>query len=65
MAKGSYEVARLSSVKYIQNDDGTDEVLVTFRVVDEDYKKMVLQMARRDDVQFSVQGERLYVEHSE
>lgn len=65
MTKGTYEVAKLSAVKYIQNDDGTDEVLVTFRVVDDEYQKMVLQMARRDDIHFSIQGEKLYVEHTE
>lgn len=62
MTKGRQEVASLHSVRYVKHDEGKDEVLVTFRVVDDDYKSMVLQIARRDDIDFSVSGEKLYVE---
>ena len=65
MNKGSQEVAKLSCVKYIKNDDDTDEVLVTFRVIDEDYKKLVLQVARRDDIELIIGGEKLYVASKE
>ena len=65
MTKGRQEVAKLHSVRYIKNEGEGDEVLVTFRVVDEDYQSMVLQIARRDDIDFSISGEKLYVEHVE
>jgi len=57
MIKGETEVASLCSVQY---DKGTDEVLVTFRVQDEEYKSMVLQVARRKDIDLVVRGERLF-----
>jgi hypothetical protein len=63
--KGSQEVAKLSCVKYIQNNDGTDEVLVTFKVIDEDYKSLVLQVARRDDIKLIIGGEKLYISPKE
>lgn len=56
--KGETEVASLCSVQY---DKETDEVMVTFRVKDEDYKNMVLQVARRKDIDLVVRGERLFV----
>ena len=61
MTKKNKEVAALHSVKYTETEDG-DDVLVTFRVIDDDYKKMVLQIARRDDIIFSIQGEKLFAE---
>lgn len=61
MMKGNQEVAKLCSVTYRQYDDGKDDVLVTFRVVDEEYKKLVLQVARRDDIELVIGGEKLYV----
>lgn len=57
--KTSKEVARLAAVKY---DQDTDEVSVVFRVIDPAYKSFVLQVARREDISFSISGERLYVE---
>jgi hypothetical protein len=65
MTKGSQEVAKLCSVHYNKLDDDSDEVLVTFRVVDDAYKKLVLQVARRDDIELVISGERLYVASKE
>lgn len=55
------EVAKFCSVRYVENDDGTDEVYVTFKVVDEKYKKLVLQLGRRDDIEMHISGEKLYL----
>lgn len=57
MIKGETEVASLCSVQY---DKESDDVLVTFRVNDEEYKNMVLQVARRKDIELVVRGERLF-----
>lgn len=58
MTSGKQEVATLCSVKYNKEED---DVYVTFRVVDEEYKQMVLQVARRDDIELVIGGEKLYV----
>jgi len=56
--KGETEVASLCSVDYNKE---SDEVLVTFRVNDAKYKSMILQVARRKDINLIVRGERLFV----
>jgi hypothetical protein len=56
-----HEVAELCSVKYDKYNDGKDDVYVTFRVVDEEYKHLVLQVARRDDIELVIGGEKLYI----
>lgn len=56
--KGETEVASLCAVHY---DKETEEVLVTFRVQSEEYKSMVLQVARRKDIDLVVRGERLLI----
>lgn len=60
--KGETEVASLCAVHY---DKEADDVLVTFRVQDEEYKSMVLQVARRKDIELVVRGERLLVAPAE
>ena len=57
------EVAQLCSVKYEKHSDkkNDDDVYITFRVIDEDYKKFVLQVARRDDIKLQICGEKIYV----
>jgi len=52
------KVASLCSVDYNKE---SDEVLVTFRVNDAKYKSMILQVARRKDINLIVRGERLFV----
>lgn len=56
--KGETQVAKLCSVTY---DKSTDDVFVTFRVLDEDYKSLVLRASKRDDIKFSVRGESLVI----
>ena len=58
MTSGKQEVASLCSVRY--NKD-TDDVYVTFRVIDDEYKHLILQVARRDDIELVIGGEKLYV----
>lgn len=56
--KTEREVAQLCAVKY---DKNTDEVYVTFKVVDSNYKNFVLQVARREDIQLTIAGEKMYI----
>ena len=56
--KGETQVATLSSVTY---DKDENEVFVTFKVIDSDYKKLVLRAAKRDDIAFSIRGETLVI----
>jgi len=58
MKKIEREVAQLCAVKY---DKESDDVYVTFKVVDPNYKSFVLQVARRDDIELSISGEKLYI----
>ena len=62
MLKGETEVAALCSVQY---DKETDEVFVTFKVKDDEYKSMVLQVARRKDIELIIRGERLFASQAE
>jgi hypothetical protein len=56
--KGETEVATLSSVTY---DKETDEVWVTFKVIDPEYKTTVLQIGRRKDIKMKIRGEKLFL----
>lgn len=56
--KGETEVAALSSVTY---DQETDEVYVSFKVLDPDYKKTVLQIGKRKDIKMKIVGEKLFL----
>ncbi len=51
-------MAALSSVTY---DQETDEVYVSFKVLDPDYKKTVLQIGKRKDIKMKIVGEKLFL----
>lgn len=60
--KGETQVASLHSVHF---DKEEDDILVTFRVLDKKYKDYVLRIAKRDDIKFTIRGEKLYIDSKE
>lgn len=56
MKKTEVEVAKLSSVTH---DKRTDDVFVTFKVVSDEYKDLVFRLARNDEVEVVIRGDKL------
>ena len=52
------EIAKLSSVSY---DDISDQVFITFKVLDENYKDYVLRWARKEEGRLVIRGDTLSV----
>lgn len=56
MKKTEVEVAKLCSVTH---DKRTDDVFVTFKVTSEEYKDLVFRLARNDEVEVVIRGDKL------
>lgn len=56
--KTEKQIAKLTSVAY---DRDTDEVYVTFKVFDEEYKALAMQFSTRDDIEIVFRGDQLWV----
>jgi len=60
--KKTTEIAELYSVTH---DRDNDEVYVSFRVISNEYRDLVFRLARRDDVEWIIRGDRASVAYSE
>jgi len=56
--KTEIQVAKLCSV---QHNKETDDVFITFKVTSEDYKDLVFRLARNDDVEIVIRGDKLNI----
>lgn len=56
MKKTEVEVAKLCSVTH---DKRTEEVFVTFKVTSDEYKDLVFRLARNDEVEVVIRGDKL------
>lgn len=56
------EIGKLSSVSY---DGETDEVFVTFKINDEEYKDFVLRWARQEEGRLLIRGTDLFLSQAE
>jgi hypothetical protein len=62
MKKTEVEVAKLCSVTH---DKRTDDVFVTFKVTSDEYKELVFRLARNDEVEVIIRGDKLdIIDHS-
>lgn len=52
------EIAKLTSVSY---DKDTDDVFITFKVMDDKYKDYVLRWAKKEEGRLAIRGEVLSV----
>ena len=55
-------IASLCSVQY---DTAEDEVYVTFKVTDQNYKKLAMQFAVRDDIEVVIRGDQLSIKEEQ
>lgn len=62
MKRTEVEIAKLCAVSH---DRSTDEVTITFRVTDEEYKNLVFRLARRDDIEWIIRGDKLGIGYQE
>ena len=62
MKRTEVEIAKLCAVSH---DRSTDEVTITFRVTDEEYKNLVFRLARRDDIEWIIRGDKLDIGYQE
>ena len=62
MTKKTTEIAELHSVTH---DRGSDEVYVSFRVISDEYRDLVFRLARRDDIEWIIRGDRAAVSYEE
>ena len=63
MKKTEVEVAKLCSVTH---DKRSDDVFVTFKVTSDEYKDLVFRLARNDEVEVVIRGDKLdIVDHKE
>lgn len=49
----------------VTHDKAQDEVFVSFRVISPEYKDLVFRLARRDDIEWIVRGDRVSVSYEE
>lgn len=60
--KGEDEIAKLVTVTH---DVSTDQVFVTFEVVDENYKDLAFRFSKRKDIQLIIRGDKLTAKKAE
>lgn len=56
------EVAKLHAVTY---DTQTEEVFVTFKVIQEEYKSLIFKLSTNDEVEVNIRGDKLDLEVKE